>query len=41
MIDVLGPEKHRRRITQEKIAILFSRALIREWRSPSLPGNMV
>ncbi len=40
MIDVLGPEKRRRRTTQEKIAIV-QRALNREWLSPLLPGNMV
>ena len=45
MIDVLGPEKRRRRTTQEKIAIVqqsFEPGMtVSLVHFPSLPGNMV
>ncbi len=41
MIDVLGPEKRRRRTTQEKIAIVQQSFEPGMTVSPLLPGNMV
>ncbi len=41
MIDVLGPEKRRRRTTQEKIAIVQQKLRTGDDGLPSLPGNMV
>ncbi len=40
MIDVLGPEKRRRRTTQEKIAIV-QQSFEPGMTVPLLPGNMV
>ncbi len=41
MIDVLGPEKRRRRTTQEKIAIVQQSFEPGMTVLPLLPGNMV
>lgn len=41
MIDVLGPEKRRRRTTQEKIAIVQQSFEPGMTMLPLLPGNMV
>ncbi len=40
MIDVLGPEKRRRRTTQEKIAIV-QQSFEPGMTCPLLPGNMM
>ncbi len=40
MIDVLGPEKRRRRTTQEKIAIV-QQSFEPGMTVPLLPGNMM
>ncbi len=41
MIDVLGPEKRRRRTTQEKIAIVQQSFEPGMTSAPLLPGNMM